>query len=68
MTPFIYCIVLSLKLQKREDYIYFLALGISIVLMCLSGHVLTSPAVSIFVALILITMISKNNQNRKEIG
>ncbi len=68
MTPFIYCIVLSLKLQKREDYIYFLALGISIVLMCLSGHVLTSPAVSIFVALILITMISKNNQDRKEIG
>lgn len=68
MTPFIYCIVLSLKIQKREDYIYLLALGISILLMCLSGHVLTSPAVSIFVALILITMISKNNQNRKEIG
>ena len=40
---------------------------ISILLMCLSGHVLTSPAVSIFVAVILITMIDKNNQNRKEI-
>ena len=69
MIPFVYLIVLSIKPRKKENFVYFLSLGISILLMCLSGHVLTSPAVSIFVVMILITMIDidKNNQNRKEI-
>lgn len=67
MIPFVYLIILSIKSRRKENFVYFLALGISILLMCLSGHVLTSPAVSIFVVVILITMIDKNNQNRKEI-
>lgn len=69
MIPFVYLIVLSIKPRKKENFVYFLSLGISILLMCLSGHVLTSPAVSIFVAMILITMIDidKNKQNREEI-
>ena len=64
---FIYILV-EIKKKHHNETIennYLLSIIIGIILMCLSGHVLTSPAVSIYLSIIMIILLmTKNNDNK----
>ena len=51
----------SQKKKEPKNKSYMLSIIIGIILMCLSGHVLTSPAVSIYLSIILMLLLTVEN-------
>lgn len=64
--PFVFAVV-EIKRNKKNEIIennYLLSIIIGIILMCLSGHVLTSPAVSIYLSIIMMLLLINNNKDK----
>ncbi len=71
--PFIWCLIniikkVNIKSSNHNQINYLLSIIISFLLMNLSGHILTSPAVSIYLSVILVILVKETKTkdvNRK---